>query len=118
MEQALHFKRLGLNLHDTMIYQKTGTGACGSNLAYWQEHEFMFVLSNGTPRVVNRLSSGNVIKAPGARRDNGGNWKESIAKNVGLPSIRSNVWRYAQQNADPQASGHLQYFLCHWQKTT
>ena len=22
MEQALHFKRLGLNLHDTMIYQK------------------------------------------------------------------------------------------------
>jgi DNA modification methylase len=23
MEQALHFKRLGLNLHDTMIYQKT-----------------------------------------------------------------------------------------------
>ena len=47
MEQALHFKRLGLNLHDTMIYQVAGTGAKGSNLAYWQEWEYCFVLSNG-----------------------------------------------------------------------
>ena len=36
MEQALHFKRLGLNLHDTMVYRMRGTGAKGSNLAYWQ----------------------------------------------------------------------------------
>lgn len=32
--QALYFKDLGFNLHDTMIYAKNGTGACGSNLCY------------------------------------------------------------------------------------
>jgi DNA modification methylase len=110
MEQALHFKRLGLNLHDTMIYQKAGTGACGSNLAYWQEWEYCFVLSSGKPNTVNRLSSGSVIAAPGPRRDKDGNWKSASTANVGMPSVRSNVWRYAQQNADPQAAGHPAIF--------
>ena len=55
--QALYFKDVcGFNLHDTMIYEKAGTGACGSNLAYWQTFEFMFVLSKGRPRAVNRLA--------------------------------------------------------------
>ena len=57
MEQALHFKRLGLNLHDTMVYRMRGTGAKGSNLAYWQAWEYMLVLSNGKPKTVNRLTA-------------------------------------------------------------
>ena len=63
MEQALHFKRLGLNLHDTMIYKQAGTGAKGSNLAYWQAWEYMFVLSSGTPKAVNRLADRANAKA-------------------------------------------------------
>jgi DNA modification methylase len=55
MEQALHFKRLGLNLHDTMIWNKPPQGANGSELSYSQAMEFMFVLTNGRPRTVNRL---------------------------------------------------------------
>ena len=112
MEQALHFKRLGLNLHDTMIYQKSGTGACGSNLSYWQEWEYCFVMSKGKPKTINRLSSGSVIAMPGVRRDKEGKFKcktENV-KNVGMPSVRSNVWRYAQQNVDKQAAGHPAVF--------
>jgi site-specific DNA-methyltransferase (adenine-specific) len=45
--QALYFKDIGFNLHDTMIYAKGGQGAVGSNLAYWQEFEYMFVFSKG-----------------------------------------------------------------------
>lgn len=43
--QALFFMDIGFNLHDTMIYMKGGQGAVGSNLAYWQNFEYMFVFS-------------------------------------------------------------------------
>ena len=54
-KQALYAKEIGFNLHDTMIYQKMGTGACGSNYAYWQSFEYMFVFSKGRPKSVNRI---------------------------------------------------------------
>lgn len=54
--QALYFKDVcGFNLHDTMIYQVPGTGAKGSNLSYWQSFEYMFILSKGSPKTVNRI---------------------------------------------------------------
>ena len=54
MEQALHFKRLGLNLHDTMIYQKNSYPFPPSN-RYYQQAEFMFVFSNGSPARFNGI---------------------------------------------------------------
>jgi len=114
MEQALHFKRLGLNLHDTMIYQVPGTGAKGSNLAYWQSWEFMFVLSKGRPTAVNRLtkptrtagrrkSSSPHANALGSRSFN----REVITGDV---CVRGNVWEYhAGKNAEYTAgtfNGH------------
>lgn len=111
MRQAIHFKDVcGLNVHDTMIYHQSGTGAKGSNLAYWQEWEYMLVLAKGKPNAVNRLPSGAFVKAPGPRRDKDGNWKDSGSAGIGKPSVRSNVWKYAQQDADPQASGHPAIF--------
>src|SRR5690554_1110180 len=46
-KQALFFKEIGFNLHDTMIYQKSGAGAVGSNKCYIQNFEYMFVFSKG-----------------------------------------------------------------------
>jgi len=43
--QALYFKEIGFNLHDTMIYEKSGCGACGSDKAYIQNFEYMFIFS-------------------------------------------------------------------------
>lgn len=54
-KQALHFKNLGFNMHDTMIWVKDGGGAVGSNLAYSQNIEYMFVLSKGKPKSVNLI---------------------------------------------------------------
>lgn len=53
--QALYFKEIGFNLHDTMIWVKDGGGAIGSNKCYTQNFEYMFVLSKGTPKTVNLL---------------------------------------------------------------
>ncbi len=54
-KQALYAMELGFNLHDTMIYKKTGGGARGSNLAYWQNFEYMFVFSKGRPKSINLI---------------------------------------------------------------
>lgn len=58
--QALYGMECGFKLHDTMIYQKAGTGASGSNKAYWQSFEYMFVLVKGNIRAVNRIADHNV----------------------------------------------------------
>jgi len=41
--QALYFMDCGFNLHDTMIWEKTGNGCLGSQNAYGQVFEYMFV---------------------------------------------------------------------------
>lgn len=53
--QALFFKECGFRLHDTMIWEKFGTGACGSNYCYLQNFEYMFVLSKGRPKTINLI---------------------------------------------------------------
>jgi len=94
MRQALHFQSLGLNLHDTMIYQVAGTGAKGSNLAYWQEWEYCFVLSKGKPKAWNPIKTGKTTTTGGERRKNTGEVKQQRDRqeNEGRPG---NIWRYA-----------------------
>lgn len=46
--QGLFFKEIGFNMHDTMIYQKNSYPFPPSN-RYYQQFEYMFVLSKGKP---------------------------------------------------------------------
>lgn len=100
MEQALHFKRLGLNLHDTMIYKVNGTGAKGSNLSYWQAWEYMFIVSKGTPLAVNRLNDrqrgdGRKKNTYSGRTDDRGNRNSFNRIKCAETVIRDNVWMYS-----------------------
>lgn len=52
--QALYFKDIGFNLHDTMIYRKRNKPPLNHN-RYEQEFEYMFLFSKGTPRTCNLL---------------------------------------------------------------
>lgn len=52
--QALYFKEIGFNLHDTMIYAKKGF-ANPSNNRYHQTFEYMFVFSKGKPKTFNPI---------------------------------------------------------------
>lgn len=107
--QALFFKELGFNLHDTMIYQKAGTGACGSNLTYWQTFEYMFILSKGRPKTVNRLADKPNARAGGTntrgRISATGDIKDTKRRVTPEMSVRSNVWRYlAGNNGDDKVT--------------
>lgn len=62
--QAIHAVESGMNLHDTMIWEKTGSGALGSQICYGQNFEYMFVFSKGRPRAINLICDReNVVKS-------------------------------------------------------
>lgn len=66
-KQALYFKEIGFNLHDTMIYRKKNYIPLNHN-RYEQEFEYMFVfskgkLSNFTPRKTACKNNGKITKS-------------------------------------------------------
>ena len=73
-KQALWSMECGFNLHDTMIYKKTGGGARGSNLCYWQNFEFMFVFSKGRPKSINLIK--DKVNTTAGRRNSGVNGRD------------------------------------------
>jgi site-specific DNA-methyltransferase (adenine-specific) len=54
-KQALYFKEIGFNLHDTMIYEKLGGVSYPSQGRYTQIFEYMFVFSKGKPKTFNPI---------------------------------------------------------------
>lgn len=53
-KQALYFKDIGFNLHDTMIYRKVNPIPLTHN-RYEQGFEYMFVLTKGRPKAFNPI---------------------------------------------------------------
>ena len=96
-KQALWAMECGFNLHDTMIYKKTGGGARGSNLCYWQNFEYMFVFSKGRPKSINLIK--DKINSTAGKRNSGVNGRgkngeqrfKKITKTADL-GRRENVW--------------------------
>lgn len=97
--QALKFKELGFNLHDTMIYEKNGCSFPSKN-KYYQVFEYMFVFSKGKPKTCNLLKDrknkwagvGNWGKKTSRGKDDDLiETKEHITPDYG---VRFNIWRY------------------------
>ena len=100
-KQALFFQQIGFNVLDTMIYYINGTGAKGSNNAYWQSFEYMFILTKGKPKAVNRIADKRNPNEGKLRGSTGSKKLNEIGtrterKGVVAPaySIRENVWKY------------------------
>jgi site-specific DNA-methyltransferase (adenine-specific) len=87
--QALHFKDIGFNLHDTMIYEKNSPSypASAKSNQYTQIFEFMFVLSKGKPAANLLIDKPN--KWAGYK-DFGGKLKKAVPDF----SPRNNIWKY------------------------
>ncbi len=111
MEQALHFKKLGLNLHDTMIWNQQESSMPDAS-RYWDSWEYMFVFSKGKPGAINQLrdkpnknagvSNGTGIKSIGGGDRLRTRWNGEYAK----LGVRYNVWdcytvRGAQKSDHP-----------------
>jgi DNA modification methylase len=96
--QALYAMERGFRLHDTMIYERPGTGASGSRRAYWQAYEFMFVFGKGNPLTFNPIRDRPNKKAgkrivTGGRRDQSGSMKDMFATIANAFGKRTNVWQ-------------------------
>ena len=88
-KQALHAMERGFNLHDTMIYEKSGM-AFPESTRYHGIFEYMFVLSNGKPKSINLIKD-RKNKYVGKV---GGNKRGGLCARAEF-GARFNVWRYA-----------------------
>lgn len=94
-KQALYFKEIGFNLHDTMIYRKRNYLPLNAN-RYEPVFEYMFVLSKGKLKTFNPLTKVNKYSGDtgGSSRQGGDNLRPldtngGLIKEVG---VRTNVW--------------------------
>ena len=122
-KQALYFKDIGFNLHDTMIYQ-TEKPVLTHN-RYEQKFEYMFVLTKGSPIVFNPIKekciyAGAIANRPktekGSRSQNSAirSRDENITRKVKDTKIRGNIWAYKtggyHSSKDPAAFEHPAIF--------
>jgi DNA modification methylase len=88
--QALYFKEVGFNLHDTMIYEKNSATYPSHNksVRYTQIYEFMFILSKGKPKTINLIIDKKNKWA--GHKDFGGKLKNPVPEF----SPRNNIWTF------------------------
>ena len=88
--QALRFIELGLNLHDTMIFEKNSPAypAKADGNRYTQIFEYMFILSKGKPKTANLICD-KPNKWAGFK-DYSGKLKNPVPDF----SPRNNIWRF------------------------
>jgi site-specific DNA-methyltransferase (adenine-specific) len=103
-KQALYFKEeCGLNLHDTMIYEKSGIAfAAGEkSVRYSQAFEYCFILSKGKPKTVNIIMdkpnkwAGHTSWGNAKARNKEGELQDSGKKSKAIREFgaRTNIWR-------------------------
>ena len=89
--QALYFKELGLNLHDTMIFRKKNYAPLTHN-RYEQEWEYMFCFSKGKPKTFNPI----MIKSKWGGTESWGASKHLYADNTYKIQEKAVVNEYKQ----------------------
>lgn len=98
-KQAIYFNEIGFNLHDTMIYQKTAF-PFPSKVRYYQNFEYMFVLSKGKPATINLIADrvnkqANFVQTGSSLRYADGELRKKKKKiKIKEKGIRSNIWKY------------------------
>jgi DNA modification methylase len=96
-KQALYFKEIGFNLHDTMIWEKPGCSNPSQN-RYHQVFEYMFILSKDTPKTTNliqdRQNKWRQRFGKGTVRDKNGNMQNTKTDKIQYDEYgsRNNVW--------------------------
>ena len=95
--QAIEFREIGFNLHDTMIYQKNSYPYPMSN-RYYQVFEYMFVFSKGIPKTANLLKQPTIWKqknkTSSTTRQKDGTTTHLKYETGKDERTRDNVWKY------------------------
>lgn len=116
-KQALYFKEIGMNIHDTMIYQKNGFNFPMTN-RYQQVFEYMFIISKGSPKTFNPIQdrpnrcAGEILK--GSERQRDGSLTHKRVKEINEFGTRTNIWQinsgYMKTTTDKFAYDHPAMF--------
>jgi len=113
--QCLYFMDAhGLRLHDTMIYEKTGTAFASGpqSVRYTQIFEYCFILSKGKPKTINLIqdkknawagytSFGN---AKTRRKDGSMHDPGRKSKEIREYGVRTNIWKIKNSGGFGQSS--------------
>jgi DNA modification methylase len=118
--QALYFKEIGFNLHDTMIFKKINPIPQIYCKRYNGIFEFMFVFSKGkikthNPIMVDCLHAGLKLKGSTYKNYSKGKQKRGkLANPVKKKKIKGNIWEYVvgKKAEDQEAKGHPAPFPC------
>lgn len=113
-KQALYFMKIGFNLHDTMIFQKTNPIPQIYRKRYNGIFEYMFVFSKGSvkthnPIKIDCLHAGLELNGTTYKNYSKGEQKRGkMAKPVKNKKIKGNIWEYVvgKKAEDQEAKGH------------
>jgi DNA modification methylase len=110
-KQALFFKEIGFNVHDTMIWNKTKMPQ--NHNRYEQGFEYMFIFSKGKPKTFNGIRDKKNIEAGATAhasfRDKDGNVKRTSSFNktqIADYGLRTNIWSIPPCNSSTDRNGH------------
>ena len=98
-KQALYFKEIGFNLHDTMIYKKKRIVPLTHN-RYEQGFEYMFVFSKGKPKTFNPIMIDCVYAGtetwgkPSFHKTNSSGLVSVDKKKINDKKQKDNVWEF------------------------
>ena len=116
--QALYFKEIGFNLHDTMIWYKESC-PFPDKTRYYQSFEYMFIFSKGAPKTFNPIMepckcAGQVYDST-CKNMGGENGRTHKTFNVNKEKVKSNIWNIAvaQNKTSHPAVYPLQIALDH-----
>jgi DNA modification methylase len=119
-KQALFFKEIGFNLHDTMIFRKKNPIPQIYRKRYNNEFEYMFVFSKGVvkthnPILVDCMHAGLELNGTTYKNySKNEQVREKMAKPVKEKKIKGNIWEYVvgKKQEDQEAKGHPAPFPC------
>jgi site-specific DNA-methyltransferase (adenine-specific) len=119
-KQALFFKEIGFNLHDTMIFRKINPIPQIYRKRYNNEFEYMFVFSKGAvkthnPLMVSCLHAGLELNGTTYKNfSKNEQTREKMAKPVKDKKIKGNIWEYVvgKKQEDQEAKSHPAPFPC------
>jgi site-specific DNA-methyltransferase (adenine-specific) len=119
-KQALYFKEIGFNIHDTMIFKKRNPIPQIYRKRYSNEFEYMFVFSKGqvvthNPILVDCAHAGLELNGTTYKNySKNEQVREKLAKPVKDKKIKGNIWEYVvgKKQEDQEAKGHPAPFPC------
>ncbi|MGG1363552.1 site-specific DNA-methyltransferase [Bacillus velezensis] len=97
-KQALYFKEIGFNLHDTMIYEKQNPTPMRGN-RYQQCFEYMFIFTKGKPNIFNPIMTKKKYmesrKVKHYNKNKEGKQLSREYKSTNDMKVIHNIWRYS-----------------------